>query len=345
MEPKALDSPHLSSVQHGGNLARAEAEFGKPAEGWLDLSTGINPTPYPVKDIPATNWHRLPDSADLAALDVAARHYFKAPLQAEIVAAPGTQMILQWLPTQFERTSVAIVEPTYGEHRLCWARAGHEISSVKTLAQGVKKGQIVVVVNPNNPDGRRYKEDALREAAKALSEKNGLLVIDGAFEDMEAWQASATLSGIENLVVLRSFGKFFGLAGLRLGFALCPPALGHRLREAIGPWSVSQPAIAAGCKAMTDDRWISNAKIELSQNTEELLKLLAPFPATLLGGTTLFQLIETEDGKALYRHLAEAGILTRPFRENPRWLRLGLPANVQERKRLCEALESYGGWR
>jgi len=340
-----LPEQRVSPVYHGGNLAQAEAEFGKPEGGWLDLSTGINPTPYPIDDIPLKDWHRLPDTGDMARLDKAARHYFKAPKKVKIVAAPGTQSLLQWLPTLVGETTVTIVEPTYGEHRACWSRAGHEVISVNSLDDAVSAGRIAILVNPNNPDGRHYDKVALRKAAKAMKRKEGLLIIDGAFEDVREEQASSYLAGEDNVIVLRSFGKFFGLAGLRLGFALCPRSIAQPLQEAIGPWSVSQPAIAAGCAAMEDETWIAENVKHLAQITNDLHSLLTRFPLSIIGGTTLFQLIEVKDGNDLYRHLANVGILTRPFPDHPSWLRFGLPANLQESKRLCEALESYPGWR
>ncbi len=328
-------------IRHGGNLAQASKRFGPPKEGWLDLSTGINPSPYPSDRITFSNLDRLPDPTDQSKLLSAAREYFSCPKQTGIVAAPGTQMILQWLPRLFNQSSIAIVEPTYGEHRATWTLAGHDIVGCKNIEEAESKASMVVVVNPNNPDGTQYANDQLLALAGRLHERGGLLVVDGAFEDVLEQQPMSTLSGPEGLVVLRSFGKFFGLAGIRLGFALCHQNLATKLESFLGPWAVSQPAIAAGCAAMTDKIWIKETQEHLQKSTKELDQLLESVSLNIIGGTTLFRLVEMANADKLYQHLGKAGILVRPFDENPNWLRFGLPGNVKNIKRLREALESF----
>ncbi|MCW9045659.1 MAG: aminotransferase class I/II-fold pyridoxal phosphate-dependent enzyme, partial [Alphaproteobacteria bacterium] len=209
------------------------------------------------------------------------------------------------------------------------------------IKEAEEKASIVVIVNPNNPNGNQYPIHDLLALAQRLHQQGGTLVVDGAFEDVMEGAPMSSLAGIEGLVVLRSFGKFFGLAGIRLGFALCPKSLAEQLESSLGPWATSQPAIAAGCAAMNDKKWIEETKIRLQKETQNLDRLLKEASLKIIGGTSLFRLIESPKAETLYNHLGKAGILVRPFVENPDWIRFGLPGNVKNVKRLAEVLETF----
>ncbi|MBF0371991.1 MAG: threonine-phosphate decarboxylase [Alphaproteobacteria bacterium] len=323
---------------HGGDIAAAEERFGRPADGWLDLSTALNPFSYPLGEIPPEAWRRLPDRAEMTALCEAAASYYRAPDPAMLVAAPGTQALIQILPRLVEPCTVTVIGPTYGEHARCWRAAGHRVT-VCDAAQAAD-GHVVVVVNPNNPDGRRLEPDGLVALAEALARRGGLLVVDEAFADVAPEVSVAGRVG-PGMVVLRSFGKFFGLAGLRLGFAIAPPPLALALRDMMGPWAVAGPAIAIGTRALADRKWMAVTRNRLAREALALDGLLGAAGMTVLGGTPLFRLVSAGRAWALYEYLGERGILVRPFPLSPRWLRFGLPPGAEGRDRLKRALDDW----
>ena len=328
-------------LHHGGRLDRASAAFGEPPDGWLDLSTGINPFAYDALTIEPGVIRRLPHDGDLGGLLLAAKSAYGLNLATAMAAAPGTQAIIQILPHLRKPSTVAVLGPTYEEHVACWRHAGHSVSEVGSLPDALA-ADVVVAVNPNNPDGRLLPASALAEAADKLSRGGGLLVVDEAFADVAPDVSTAPLLPLPGLVVLRSLGKFFGLAGLRLGFAAGEPEIISALRERLGPWAVSGPAIVIGTRALSDRRWQEDMRQTLGEARRRLDLLLAGKNLTVIGGTDLFRLVEADDAGRIYEHLARNGILTRYFPSHHRWLRIGLPGGDRNRARLAEALNGLG---
>jgi cobalamin biosynthetic protein CobC len=252
------------------------------------------------------------------------------------VAAPGVQMLL---PLVFGLASPgrAIVRaPTYAEHARVAALVGHDVKEAADVRQ-LAKADLAIVVNPNNPDGRLVAKDELLALADVLG--SGLLVVDEAF--MDPAPPGQSLAGEvmrPNVLVLRSFGKFFGLAGLRLGFALAPPTFAARLRAALGPWAVSGPALAIGTAALADTKWIAATCTRLAAAAQRLEALLIGAGLEPVGGTALFRLVRTPAADELFDRLGRAGIFVRRFAEHPAWLRFGLPGSEAEWERLAAAL-------
>jgi len=327
-------------LPHGGNLAAAEALYGPPRQGWVDLSTGINPHPYPVGEIGAEAFSRLPDEAAGDGLLRAARDYYSAPGVNAIVAAPGTQALIQWLPRLRPRSHVCVVGPTYGEHARAWRDAGHDVVEAALPEQAPSDTGVLVVVNPNNPDGARHAPGGLIETARRLASRGGWLIVDEAFGDVTPDLGLAAHCQLDGLVLLRSFGKFFGLAGLRLGFALTGPEMAGRLNQAMGPWAVSGPAAAVGARALLDTAWIQGTRETLAAGMRRLEALLADNGLDIAGGTDLFALTHSDQAGALHRHLARNGIWTRVFPDHPAWIRFGLPGAPEHWRRLETALAS-----
>jgi len=324
---------------HGGDTAWAESRFGKPAGGWLDLSTGINPDPYPVPAIPPELWHRLPTSADLGALGIAAAEAYRAPAESVVLSA-GSEAALTLLPRLLAPTKVAILSPSYGSHASAWKAAGHRIqgmSAENVLADRLGEARILVVGNPNNPDGLRFPPDVLLGIADRLQAQGGLLVVDEAFADADPDASLSPHAGREGLVVFRSLGKFYGLAGLRLGFALAAPRLASALREGLGAWPVSGPACLIGAKALTDTAWREAARKTLETRGAALDAALEKAGLNIVGRTLLFRLIRSTSARTQFNRLAENGILVRAFIERSEWLRIGIPDDAG-RARLDAAL-------
>jgi cobalamin biosynthetic protein CobC len=325
---------------HGGDLAAARLLFPGAPEPFLDLSTGINPNSYPLPDLSADLFARLPQGEALAALSAAAAKAYRAPSTAHVVCAPGTQILLPLVAALVGSGSAGVVTPTYGEHARVATRAGHRVAELADI-DPARDADLVFVTNPNNPDGRLFNKNDLMALAKRLQARNGLLVADEAFMDVGPPDASmAREVGRGGIVVLRSFGKFFGLAGVRLGFALAAPDLAARLRAQLGPWAVSGPALAIGAKALADRAWIGEMRRRLAAGTVRLDRILAAANLDIIGGTSLFRLVRAH-ASALFHHLGRAGIFVRIFPENPSWLRFGQPAAENDWRRLELAMAAF----
>jgi len=326
---------------HGGDLSAARRLFPGATEPFIDLSTGINPNPYPVPRLPANIFARLPDSTATGRLAAAAAGRYGAPSAAHVVPAPGTQILLPLVAGLVRPGRAVILSPTYGEHARAAALVGHSVTEVRDIAAH-GDAALVVVANPNSPDGRLLAGNALIALANELRPRGGVLVVDEAFMDIgppDASLAAETSRG--NVIVLRSFGKFFGLAGVRLGFALLAPQLAARLSATLGPWAVSAPALAVGAKALADTAWIERTRRRLAKASRWLDALLSDAGLEIVGGTTLFRLARTPAASQLFRHLGRAGILVRSFPDNADWLRFGLPGNEAAWRRLQIAMDAF----
>jgi cobalamin biosynthetic protein CobC len=328
-------------IAHGGDLGPARLLFPDAPEPFIDLSTGINPHPYPIPQLAPELFTRLPEAAALDRLaEVAAATYGASADQ--IVVAPGTQILLTLVARLVQPGRAAILAPTYAEHARAAAWAGHRVEDAADLEQ-LHGAALAVVVNPNNPDGRTYRREGLLRCAEALGSE-GLLVADEAFMDALPDAADLSLAGDAaggNIVVLRSFGKFFGLAGLRLGFAVTAPAIAARLTAALGPWAVSGVALSIGTAALQDRSWAATTRAVLRATAARLDQILADANLTVIGGTPLFRLAQTPAAPQLFDHLGRAGILVRRFAEHPAWLRVGLPGSEAEWQRLAAALAAF----
>jgi cobalamin biosynthesis protein CobC len=327
---------------HGGDLAAATQRFGVSAEGWLDLSTGINPVAYPFQQPPPEVSARLPAPDAEAALADVARAYYGT--EAAVVIGAGSQAFIQTLPRLRPVGRVAVISPTYSEHARAWTAAGHDVHQVRP---GVDLAgfDVVVVVNPNNPDGRQIEAETLIALADHLHAHGRWLVVDEAFADADPDHSVAAQAGRGGLIVLRSFGKFFGLAGVRLGFALCADDMAAELQRNLGPWPVSGPALHIGRQALGDRAWHAQTRRQRHADKQRLDKLLRDAGHKIIGGTALFRLVET-DGPGLHRHLAQHGIWTRAFDFSPHLLRLGLAGEETAWQRLTNALSAlpYGNY-
>ena len=317
--------------QHGGDINSAAAAFPEAPAPWIDLSTGINAVPYPVPEIDARRWTRLSSPAEVEALQaVAAARYGAKP--DEVVVAPGTQAIIQMLPRLFPTDCVGILGPTYSGHETAWSGAGTQVRIARDVLE-LAGATHRVAVNPNNPDGRRIPVERLR----ALAADARLLVVDEAFADFEA--ETLCVDPPPNAIVLRSFGKTYGLAGLRLGFAIAQAAVARRLREALGAWAVSGPALEIGNRALADADWLARTRARLVADAHWLDERLARAGFEIVGGTPLFRLAARADAGDAFAALCRQGVLTRPFRARPDWLRFGLPA-PGDRARVEAALQA-----
>lgn len=306
-EPQARD--------HGGGLDAAIARFGGRREGWVDLSTGINPRPYPVPALPHDAWTALPDAAALAALETAARDFWMVPGGAAVLAAPGASSLIARLPGLVPPGQVRINARTYNEHEAAFRAHGWTV----VRDDGTPRAEARVVVHPNNPTGLMW-SGADEPPGRAL------LVVDESFCDISLGNTHVRSIATEpGVVILKSLGKFWGLAGLRLGFAIGDPALIARLREGLGPWPVSGPALAIGRAALSDMDWANRTRQRLHVDVARLDALMQARGAEVAGGTALFRLYKVADAKAWQTRLAKGHVWSRVFSYDPTWLRLGLP--------------------
>lgn len=328
----SLDRPFH---HHGGRLAAARAAFPRASSPWLDLSTGINPRPWSGPRATAADLARLPDPADLALLEaVAAAAFGVAP--ERVAAVPGAEAGLRALPRLTGAQAVEIVSPTYGGHAEAWRAAGVPVAPIADLEAAT--AQAVVLVNPNNPDGARVEARSLAATALRVSDQGRWLIVDESF--VEASPAlSVAAETTDRLVVLRSFGKFYGLPGVRLGFVVGAPDVIAKVRAQFGDWPVGAEAIRAGTAAYADAGWRAATLKRLTEDADRLDRLLTPAGFEVLGGTALFRLARAADASRRFEHLCRQGVLTRPFPHDPSWLRFGLP-DAAGWSRLETALET-----
>ena len=338
MEPSSIVGEERAPLAHGGRLVEARRLFPGAPEPFLDLSTGINPHPYPVPVLDPDCFARLPEPEWLATLEAAAAAAYGVANPGCIAAAPGTQSLIQVLPRLASTCRVAVLGPTYAEHMSAWSAAGHAVREAATLDDAMS-ADTVVLCNPNNPDGRRLDPVALLACARDLDARGGLLVVDEAFADLEHECSVAPDQPCRGLVVLRSFGKVFGLAGIRLGFAIASGERARAIRIALGPWPVSGPAIAIGAAALADRQWLAATSARLARDAARLDGLLQHAGLTLVGGTALFRLARHPSAPALFDRLGRAGLLVRRFGDRPEWLRFGIPGSPGAFKRLVQALQ------
>ncbi|MBE9638650.1 threonine-phosphate decarboxylase CobD [Salipiger mangrovisoli] len=305
---------------HGGNLDAAMTVFGGTRADWLDLSTGINPEPYPVLPVPAEAWTALPKRSDMERLIAAARSAYDTP--ARIVPMNGAQGAIQSVPALRSPGRAVVLAPTYNEHAAALRHFGWDVAEAATLS-ALEGADLAVVVNPNNPDGRRSPPEALG----ALALRVGHLVVDESFADPEPELSIAARLGtaLPNVVVLRSFGKFYGLAGLRLGFALAHGPLAERLAELAGPWPVSGPAIEIASAALADDAWRAETMQRLTGDAARLDALARGAGWQVVGGSPLFRTYACDHARAAQEGLATRRIWSRIFPYSDSWIRLGLP--------------------
>lgn len=332
-----LPSAETVNLPHGGQLTAARRQFPSAPEPFIDLSTGINPVPYPLPKLDPNLWCRLPEPEALVDLQRAAATAYRVADPAMVVVAPGTQILISLLPHLLRHSTATILAPTYGEHRAAWHNAAAQTHQVTALDDLPPTGAIVLC-NPNNPDGRRLEPSTLLALADTLVQRGGTLIVDEAFADFDPDLSLASALPHPALIILRSFGKAYGLAGLRLGFALTAPALAHRLRTALGPWATSGPAAAIGTLALQDEPWRLAAAARLNHDAARLDALLESAGLTILGGTILFRLATSPAASSLFERLGAAGILVRRFDTNPAWLRFGLPADHPAWDRLEKTL-------
>lgn len=323
-------------LEHGGRVRRAAQQYGIALSDWLDLSTGINPNGWPLPAIPADCWQRLPEDDD--GLLAAARDYYG---NDSLLAVSGSQAAIQTLPLLRGASRVGVLHPTYAEHASCWQKAGHRINGLPTdtvsIASALDELDVLILVNPNNPSGKLWNTDQLLDWQQRLAKRGGWLIVDEAFLDGMPEFSLAAMPVRSGLVVLRSIGKFFGLAGIRCGFVIGEPSLLQQLAEHLGPWTISHPSRYVATLALQDTDWQRRARFDLQRQGQRLRQLLSESGLPPSGGCHLFQWLQSPSAQTLHSKLAEQGILTRYF-DDPTSLRFGLPKTETDWQRLQQAL-------
>lgn len=317
-------------LEHGGAIGAAAARYGIAVEDWLDLSTGINSQGWPVPTVPADIWRRLPETND--GLHRVAADYYGSD---QLLSVAGSQAVIQALPALRPPCRVGVLNPSYAEHAHAWRRWGHQVEVLpsEAIPETVNRLDVLVVINPNNPTGMRFDPDILLDWHKHLAERGGWLVVDEAFMDATPQASIVAYAGLPGLVILRSLGKFFGLAGARIGFAFAEAEWRARLQEYLGPWTVNGPGRWVAAQALADFAWQEGARARLRRDSDRLTALLGRQGLTVAGGTALFQWSTQPDAEFFQDALARRGILVRRFNDPPS-LRLGLPSREADWRRL-----------
>ncbi|MGB0495833.1 MAG: threonine-phosphate decarboxylase CobD [Kangiellaceae bacterium] len=320
-----------SDLVHGGQLQKQAKKYNIPAENWLDLSTGISPYSYPVQTIPSSMWRRLPEFSD--SLLKAVKQYYGS---SKFVACAGSQAAIQAIPQvwkqvlKFSATRPAKIwlpKVGYKEHQKHWISNGFSITHYVELpnASDLEENSVVVVINPNNPSGAVYDSKILLELANTLAKKNGLLIIDEAFIDSNLSLSIATkASHFKNLIILRSIGKFFGLAGIRLGFAFANDTWLKQLKVKLGEWPISGPSLYIAEKALSDSSWQSAQRFRLDKQSMALHSLLRRVFNLNSKGCNLFRTINLANATEIFESLCKQAVYVR-LTDDKKSLRFGIP--------------------
>lgn len=321
-------------LEHGGRLRQAAQQYRIPLDQWLDLSTGVSPHGWPVPTIPSTVWQRLPEAND--GLEVAAATYYG---NANLLPVGGSQAAIMALPNLRPRCKVGVLAPGYAEHAAAWAKAGHDVRPIRfdAIEDALPDLDVLVVISPNNPTGVRFAPAVLLGWRQQLAARGGWLVVDEAFIDCTPQASLVPRCPMPGLIVLRSMGKFFGLAGIRVGFVFAEPPLLAAMAELMGPWPLSGPARYIATQVLEDREWQASARIRLHNEGDQLAAMLTRAGLRPMGGSPLFQWVTTPAAGDLHDALARQGILVRLF-DAPASLRFGLPADRAGWQRLEQGL-------
>lgn len=341
-------------LNHGGRIIAVAEQYAIPEKDWLDLSTGLNPNAWPVAELPEYIWQMLPEDAD--GLQAAANQYYGCEYCLPVA---GSQAVIQTLPALRTVSKVGIISPTYAEHEHNWKQAGHEViqlsydggDAADDVDKHLEQLDVLVVINPNNPTGKIFPIETLLNWHQQLSIKGGWLIVDEAFMDVTP-ERSLLSSGIKpGLIVLRSLGKFFGLAGVRCGFVITDEALLQRIATRLGPWSLTGATRYIAKQALADTEWQNETRVQLISAGVRLQQTLKEHGLTPIGGTALFQWLTHPKAKEIYQACASQGILIRYFENKVcttsnnfehevslPGLRFGLPAKEEQWQRLINVL-------
>jgi cobalamin biosynthetic protein CobC len=313
-------------LDHGGNLDHHISLYGGLKSDWIDLSTGINQSSYPIPEIPKWVWENLPDKSLTEEFQRSARKFWKVPDDAELICANGTSMIISALPSLFEKGNVDIYEPSYNEYKSVFTQNGWGFSTENVNAR--------ILINPNNPDGKTWRSDKILNNGK-------LTIIDESFCDLVPQNSLIYYSNNPGVIVLKSFGKFWGLAGIRFGCAIGLPETLKNLKDILGPWPASGPALFIANNALSNHGWAKKTRERLNNNMITLDNILTQNGLKVIGGTSLFRLVFAPNAIELKNNLCKKNILTRTFPYSKHYLRLGIPNRDDHWKRVESAIKEF----
>ncbi|MEM9622384.1 MAG: threonine-phosphate decarboxylase CobD [Pseudomonadota bacterium] len=328
-----------AELMHGGALQPIQAQFSAAPQPWIDLSTGVNPWPYPMATTDG-DYTQLPEPGDLQQLREAAASAFAVAPQ-RLLAGPGSELLMRLLPAVVSAHHVGLARVGYGDYRAIWQQAGALITSAEDVLETAGRVDLMMLGNPNNPDGRQYTPDQLLNALHELQQRQGWLVVDEAYGELYPELSILAAAGQPGLIVFRSFGKFYGLPGLRLGWVMAPPDILQRYAAYLGVWPVHSAALNVATQAYHDRNWQQQTRHTLSAAGFRLTELLVAHNLEIIGATDLFCLVRADSADRLWHELAEAGIYVRHFAEHPGCLRFGLPAAETGWERLHNVLNRH----
>jgi len=334
------------ALLHGGQLQQVAQQYNIPFCDWLDVSTGIAPINYPIPAIPLNVWQQLPQqSPELVA---AAKQYYQC---SQLMITNGSQAIIKALPALYHQINtqgrdVYLPQRGYKEHAHAWQIAGYNLHFYQTLLPEIHDllpNSILVIINPNNPTGQFFNRQVIDHYQQQLKRLNGLLVLDEAFIDVmpsdesycsqiasqstdqvtgqipvQALDQALEQTSNNHCLVLRSFGKFFGLAGIRIGFLIADRFWCQKFEKVLGPWQVNGPAQVIAQHALQDTKWQHTQRKTLGKlKGAQALIFKQVFPGTILQGIHGCDLFITlsfhqpDAAKSLYHLLCQQGVYCR----------------------------------
>lgn len=338
----------LSPPAHGGNLQQAMDRYGGEPSEWLDLSSAINADAWPIPPIPDTVWHHLPQAS--RSWPTVCRRYYGSTYPYDGRLCAGSQAVIMALPRTLQPCTVWLLAGSYGEHAYHWQQAGHTVIewSLPELYQALQQPlahwpDVLLLVNPDNPSGHRYPMEQLRYWQQGLQARGGWLLLDEAFMDCtpeHSWLQHATDEAADNVIVLRSLGKFFGLAGARLGVVFAGPQLQQALDILLGPWPLTGASQWLVERVLDDRAWQCSQRQRLLVQQQRAQTVFSSWPVLTIH--PLFVTLDSAEVLRWHQAFAQQRIWTRVFPQQQR-LRLGLPSNELAWQRLQQTLNEIQG--
>ncbi len=331
-------------LKHGGRILAASEKYSIPLKDWIDLSTGLNPNGWPVPYVPAAVWQSLPEDDD--GLQTAACQYYGCDACLPVA---GSQAAIQILPMLRSYSKVGVISPTYAEHEHNWKQRGHDVVQLTEVDvdKHIEQLDVLVVINPNNPTGKEISSKKLLSWHQKFSIKGGWLIVDEAFMDATPENSLLTAGIKPGLIILRSLGKFFGLAGIRCGFVIADKELLQLIATKLGPWALTGPTRYIAKQALLDKAWQKQVCEDLTNSSARLFHILNEAGLKPTGSNALFQWLSHPDAEHIYEVCAKQGILIRYFEKvitsnttvMPS-LRFGLAGKEEQWQRLTDVLKT-----
>ena len=346
----------ISPYQPGKPITELAREMGIPVEKIVKLASNENPLGMSPKarqavEAAISGIERYPDQFELIEA-VAERAGLE---QNQVVLGNGSNDVLDLIARVFlaPGRSAVFAQHAFAVYPLATLSTGAELISTPAKNYGHDLDamraairpdtRLIWIANPNNPTGTFLPYPAVREFLEAVP-SDVIVVLDEAYNEYlppaKRLDVAAWIKDFPNLVVTRTFSKIFGLAGLRVGYALASPEVADLMNRVRQPFNVNNLAIAAAVAALDDHQFVADSYELNRRGMEQIVEGLHRLGLEHIPSHGNFVTFKAGDGAAVNQRLLKQGVIVRPIGGYglPEWLRVTIGAEP-ENARFLEALE------